>query len=168
MIIVADTSPLCYLLLIQQIEVLPKIFGEVFIPRQVAEELAAAELYPDLVAWIEFPPAWLKIIPAQRIDPTLTVDPGEAAAISLAVELSADRLLIDDQAGRRAAEERGLNVTGTLGVLDLAARAGLLDLVNEIANLRQTNFHVPESIVSRLIERFQLWKENDADSESNS
>ncbi len=164
MIIVADTSPLCYLYLIQRIELLPQLYGEVLIPPAVADELAAADQLPALAAWIEQPPAWLKITSPQSIDPTLNVHLGEAAAICLALERRADRLLIDERTGREAAEVRGLYVTGTLGVLDLAARSGFLDLEAAIADLRQTNFHISETIIERLIERFQQWRSSQKES----
>jgi predicted nucleic acid-binding protein len=61
MLVVSDTSPLCYLLLIDQIDLLPKIYGRVVIPQAVRDELAD-ERSPQLVkSWIEQPPDWLEI-----------------------------------------------------------------------------------------------------------
>jgi predicted nucleic acid-binding protein len=54
-------------------------------------------------------------------------DPGEPAAIAMALSISADRLLIDDWEGRAEAERRYLRVTGTLGVLAEAHQRHLLD-----------------------------------------
>jgi predicted nucleic acid-binding protein len=66
--------------------------------------------------------------------------------------LKADLLLIDDRAGASAAQQRGLIVTGTLGVLDLASRAGLLDLRSTFTRLQKTNFRYPPSLMEKLLE----------------
>lgn len=59
---------------------------------------------------------------------------------------------MDDRKGRREAAVRGLNVAGTLNVLEAAAKQGLLDLPTAIANLRKTNFHIAESIIQRALD----------------
>ena len=61
MITVADTSPICYLLLIGEIELLPTLFGEVVIPNAVAEELHHPLAPAVLREWLELPPAWLQV-----------------------------------------------------------------------------------------------------------
>jgi len=78
---------------------------------------------------------------------------GEAAAISVAVNINADLLLMDDRKGVIAAQRRNLRVTGTLGVLDLAAEEHLLSFSQAIKRLRETNFRVPETILSSLIRK---------------
>jgi len=76
-------------------------------------------------------PSWLEVRDAPLSEPDdaslAAIDAGEKAAIQLAVALHADLLLMDDRKGVSAAERRGLRVTGTLGVLDLAAERGLVD-----------------------------------------
>jgi predicted nucleic acid-binding protein len=42
MIVVADASPICYLILIGEVELVPKLFGRVFVPQAVVAELLAA------------------------------------------------------------------------------------------------------------------------------
>jgi predicted nucleic acid-binding protein len=70
----------------------------------------------------------------------------------LAVEMHAALVLMDDRRGRREAEARGLSVAGTLNVLEAAAKRDLVDLPTAIAKLRQTNFHVAESIIQRALQ----------------
>jgi predicted nucleic acid-binding protein len=78
--------------------------------------------------WIAQPPAWCEVHPDPPADPTLAfLNPGERAAIALAITIHADGLLIDEHGGRDEAEHRRLHVTGTLGVLGSAHLAGLLD-----------------------------------------
>ena len=94
-------------------------------------------------------------MPAQEPDADLMkadLDAGERDAILLALELEADELIIDDLDGRREAERRKLHFVGTLGVLRDAARVGLLDLKDALFRLRQTNFHVSQELLDRLLQ----------------
>jgi predicted nucleic acid-binding protein len=84
---------------------------------------------------------------------------GEREAILLAEELAklaiaklgADLLLLDDLAGRREAQRRHFQVTGTLGLLRAAAEEGLLDFSEAVAHLRRTNFHISQDLLDRLL-----------------
>jgi predicted nucleic acid-binding protein len=129
-IVVADTSPVRYLVLIQHVDVLPRLYGRVIVPSAVVAELTH-ERTPELVrTWISSKPMWLDVqapkTAATANDTSLGA--GELAAIELAEELSADALLIDDRDGRREAERRRLPVLGTLRVLADAAAQELIDL----------------------------------------
>jgi len=68
-------------------------------------------------------------------------DEGERAVIALALTVKADLVLMDDRDGVDVARRRGLAVTGTLGVLDLAARRGLIDLAAAFERLKATTFY---------------------------
>ena len=83
---------------------------------------------------------------------------GERAAIHLAAFLKADLLLMVDRRGVRAALRQRLRVTGTLGVLDLAARRGLTDFGQAVGRLQQTNFRVPQALLDALIEKHKKQK----------
>jgi len=153
MIVVADTSPVNYLILIGEVEILAKMYGRVVIPNAVREELLRPSA-PEMVRnWTSQPPAWLEIrTPVNAPDASLTgLDPGERDAIVLAGELNADQLIIDDRQGRQEAERRGIPVIGTLGVMREAARLGLLDLPAAIKRLEATSFHIAPEILARLL-----------------
>ena len=77
---------------------------------------------------------------------------GEVEAISLAIEMKADLLLMDDRRALREAESRGLTVAGTLNILQSAAQRDMLDLPLAIAKLQQTNFHISQQILDRAIQ----------------
>ena len=81
------------------------------------------------------------------------LDEGETAAIALAGSLHADLLLMDERDGCRVAHGRGLRVTDTLGLLDLAAERGLLDFSQTIKQLESTNFHRPEALLKILLNK---------------
>jgi len=70
------------------------------------------------------------------------LDAGERAALALALELKADLVLMDDRDGVAVAHRQGLAVTGTLSVLDLAARQHLVDLADAFTRLKATNFRI--------------------------
>lgn len=153
MIVVADTSPINYLLLIEEIDILPKMYGKVVIPRAVQEELLRPAAPEMIRAWIVDAPAWLEIrTPVKPPDSSLAkLDPGERDAITLAMELGADQLIVDDREGRKLAEERHIPVIGTLGVLKEAAALGLLDLCLAVERLQTTSFHVAPEVLKSLL-----------------
>ena len=94
MIIVADTSPINYLLLISQVDLLPQLFQEIIIPDVVRDEMLDPDAPLILQQWIANPPSWLTVQSVPEVDPTLnTLDPGEQAAITLAQTLSTARRL---------------------------------------------------------------------------
>jgi predicted nucleic acid-binding protein len=77
--------------------------------------------------------------------------PGERAALALARAIHADLILMDDRAGVVTARNLRLAVIGTLGVLDLAAHHGLLDLGEAFARLTATNFRYRPEIMEALL-----------------
>ncbi len=151
-IVVADTGPLHYLILLGQIDVLPQLFGAVAVPAIVAGELRHAHAPNAVRAWADSPPPWLAVHDTPAETASLgRLDPGERAAITLAHALGAGLLLIDDRAGAAAARGEGLRVTGTIGVLVDAASQGLLQLDAAFAALRATNFHYPPALIDALL-----------------
>jgi predicted nucleic acid-binding protein len=154
MIVVADTTPLQYLVRIGAVDVLEPLCGRVLVPQTVAGEMQEPNTPAAVRAWIAHPPAWCEIRPDPPFDPSLQfLDAGEHAAISLAEAVGADRLLIDDRDGREEAARRHLRVTGTLGILAEAHRAGLLDFEQALACLRLTNFYLSDEVVERIRRR---------------
>ncbi|WP_298908398.1 hypothetical protein [uncultured Nostoc sp.] len=86
MIIVSNTSPINYLILIGQINLLPELFGQIIIPLAVHSELSNASTPPFVQAWIATPSTWLKIqVVNQPSDEIVELlDPGEREVILLA------------------------------------------------------------------------------------
>lgn len=114
-LVIADTGPVNYLILIGYIDLLPRLFERVALPVSVQAELSD-DLAPLAVQrWIALPPTWLEIHDTAGLLLVSGLDDGETAAIALAESLRADMLLIDERNGFRAAIRRGLRVTGTLG-----------------------------------------------------
>src|SRR5208283_1052790 len=104
MIVIADTSPLNYLVLIGEVEMLRRLYGRVVIPEAVLRELQHPETPTDVSEWISRPPAWLEIEQTTILpDPALRLlGVGEREAITLAQSHGPDvLLLIDEGKGRR-------------------------------------------------------------------
>ncbi len=155
MIVVSDTSPICYLLLIGEIELLPQLYGQVLIPQTVQQELANERSPAVVQAWISQPPKWLVIqtvnVPSDSgLD---NLDLGERAAIILAEQRGANLVVLDDLLGRQVALSRQLRVTGLLGVLDEAARQKLVDFSGAIARLQQTTFRASSKLLRSLLQQ---------------
>ena len=153
--LVSDTSPLNYLILIEAIELLPRLFSEVIIPPAVSRELSRIET-PEIVRnWLTNAPSWLKQqIP---VGPSLVhgLDAGETEAISLAYELGIHDLLLDDNAARQTALGYGFTVYGTLGILVTASHRQWINFDDHLERLRGTNFRARESLFIEARERSQ-------------
>ena len=155
MLVVADTTPINYLVLIAQIDILAVLYTQVVIPSAVAAELRPPKAQAVVRAWIAGLPSWCAIRQAQG-QPDAALMPlgaGEREAIVLAEELGADAFLTDDLEGREEAMHRGLEVTGTLGILERAALRGLIDLPAVMAQLQATTFYGPPDIIAAMLAR---------------
>jgi predicted nucleic acid-binding protein len=143
MIVVSDTSPLTALLTVVEADLLPQLFAEVIVPEAVQNELLRhhARL-----------PEWLRVVSvqntAQAAKYSQLVDKGEAEAIELALELHADRLLIDERKGRKLALQEGVAVIGLLGVVLLAKRKSLIPSARELIERldREAGMYLAEDI----------------------
>jgi predicted nucleic acid-binding protein len=153
MIVIADTSPICYLLLIGQIDLLPRLYGQVMISTIIQQELADANSPPVVRLWIAEPPIWLTVVEMLPINAAglENLDLGEQSAIALAETFKADLLIIDELLGRQVAQARGLRITGLLGVLQAAARQGWINLPETIQALRQTSFRASERLLRQVL-----------------
>jgi predicted nucleic acid-binding protein len=143
------------LVLIQAADILSNLYGKVLIPPAVKAEPAHANT-PDVVrSWISQPPSWLEIVNLKMpVDLALSyLDAGEQEAISLASELQASLLLMDERDGVDVARRRGLKIVGTLAVLDLAATRGLVDLQTMFDRPRETTFRSPQRLMATMLEQ---------------
>lgn len=156
MIVVSDTSPILNLARIGRLELLPSLYHQVLIPSVVHRELTFSRR--DLPAAIDFAAEpWL--IVATATDQTRVqelreeLDPGEAEAIVLAIERRADMLLVDERRGRRIAVGAGLRVTGLLGVVANAKRAGMIDRAKPVLDelIRVARFWIGPDLYAEVL-----------------
>ena len=156
-VVVADTGPLNYLVQIDAIEVLPALFGKIIVPTVVHNELMHPRAPAAVRSWAANPPSWIDIKPGPDLTTAIagfrSLDDGERAAIAVAREIGADLILMDDRDGVAFARSQDFAVTGTLGILDLAARCGMIDLVAAFTRLRATTFHYRQGLLDALLAR---------------
>ena len=155
LLVISDTTPVRYLVLIGSADLLPALYGDVLIPETVAAELQHPHTPEPVRRWMANPPAWLQITSLADL-PSITLsadlDPGEYDAIRLALHRQADLVLMDERDGVEEARRLGLTVTGTLGILDQAAARQLIRLDEAFVRLRETNFRIDPSLLHRLLQ----------------
>jgi len=153
-VVVSDTSPLNYLVMIGEIEVLRRLYDRVLIPFEVLAELEDSGTPSQVLQWVRARPGWLEVrkVDIHHDETALNqLDDGERAAILLAQQESDVLLLIDDAAGRAEANRRNIPNTGTLGVLRAAAIRRFVDLPTALTRLATTNFRVQKSLLADLL-----------------
>lgn len=159
MLVVSNTSPISNLAIIGHLNLLHLRFGEIRIPIAVKRELdrlsheSAMESIQQALAegWIK--PEMLREGKVARMLGA-SLDPGEAEAIALAMELSADLILLDERDARAVAGCAGLRITGVLGVLLRAKQDGLIAAVKpEVEALRtRARFFVSQRLEEQIIQ----------------
>jgi predicted nucleic acid-binding protein len=155
MIVVADSSPLVVLINIGHVDVLPALFQHIVIPPEVASELSSPKRPQPVRDWIASPPSWLEVRAPSSVEQIPGLHAGESAAIVLAREIQADRILIDEEKGRKEATQRHLQVIGTVGVLEAAAERCLVDLEQTFDRVKQTNFWVSPKFLNERLALFR-------------
>jgi uncharacterized protein len=151
LIVVSDTSPILNLARIGRLEILALLYGQVLIPPAVSAKI---NLVPasDVAS-----SSWLIVaVPKDQDcvrDLLRDLDAGEAEAIVLAVERQAELLLVDERRGRRTAEAAGLRITGLLGVLADAKRAGLIESVRPILDdlIEKARFWISQDLYREVL-----------------
>lgn len=156
MIVVADTTPLNYLIRLDLSNILREVYGRVLVPSAVLVEMQHPEAPDEVRAWATTPPNWIEQAQVRHLDETLAADlgPGERAAISLAMEVDADILLMDEFAGRQAAQARQIHVAGTLAVLLKASLLGHCEFPQVMQSLRGLGFRVSRQVEAHMLARY--------------
>jgi len=163
MIIIADTGPIHYLILINEIEVLETLAGRVIVPHAVFQELQAAGAPEQVRRWISSQPDWIEVRQANTslFTPRKKIGLGETEAIALAIELKADALLIDDSDAIKEAHRLQIPTLRLFNILEDAAKKDLLDLPEAIEKIKRTNFHLPPTeLTEAMLERDRKRKQH--------
>lgn len=154
--IVSNTTPISNLLHIDKISLLNKLFGAVYIPEAVANEVNV--VFSSCVEWQKSFEG--KQIIIQSVSSTIFVKQmmpflhqGEAEAICLSLEKKAKLCLIDDKDGRAIAQLNNLPVTGTLGILLKAKKTGLISTVKQLIDKLRSEHHfwIREDMYQRVL-----------------
>lgn len=138
-IVVSDTSCFIALTNIQELALLRKLYKQVYTTSTVVNEFG------------EKLPSWIKVIEVKDLQKQklleFQIDKGEASAIVMALEQSADLTILDDYKARLLAEKLGLPITGTLGLIIKAKEAGIIASIKPLLeNLKKTNFRISDNL----------------------
>lgn len=151
MTVISDTSPLSALAEIGALTLLHLLFGTVTVPAAVLAECGHPGAPVALRQWASHPPDWLIVESAPPVVPLAVrgLDPGEAAAIAIALNAVAPVLLLmDERSGVAVVQRMGIPFTGTLGVLVRGHRLGFIDFETALTSLRRTRFRLSESVIA--------------------
>lgn len=146
-IVISDASCLIALNSIDLLGVLKDLFNEVFITNEVKNEFG------------ESLPNWIKVVKVKNLQKKKeleeVLDRGEASSIALSLEIEDAILIIDERKGRKIANSLNIKIIGTIGVLILAYKKGLIkDLISVIHKLVNSGFRLSDDILNRIIEQF--------------
>jgi uncharacterized protein len=156
-LIVSDTTPISCLVRIDRADLLAALFPEVRIPSAVADELdCGAAILGDWRSAL-LPNVRIEVVEPSPMSTLLEdeLDPGEAAALALAVSLRADLVLIDEARGRAVARRLKLTVLGTIGLIAIAKRRGVIPAARPIIAQVRTRggLWITDKLVAEVLER---------------
>lgn len=145
-IVIADASCLITLENINEIDLLPKLYEQIVVTPEVADEIGSS-----LPEWVDQRSSSNHALIDQL---TSRLEIGEATSIALALELKDCLLIIDEKKGRRTARELGIEITGTFGVVLQGIEGGLIANPETIVErLERAGFRISLVLKGRLVRR---------------
>lgn len=146
-IIISDTSCLIALSNVGMLQILKDLFGEVLITREVKDEFGN-----QLPNWIIVSQVKNKL---KQTEIESKLDKGEASSIALALEVSNSTLIIDEVKGRNIAKNLNIEIIGTIGIIILAGKKGIVnDVISVVLKLVNNGFRLSNEIIDRIIETY--------------
>ena len=158
MIVVSNSTPLIHLAAMGRLELLQQFFGEIVIANEVYKEVVLKGTDQSGASEVQSA-TWIK---RRAIDNTLAytilqnrLGAGESATIVLALELEAALTILDDRLARLQAQAQSIKITGTIGILLMAAERGIVDFQQALDALLDTGFRLSAAEYQRIV---NLWK----------
>jgi predicted nucleic acid-binding protein len=161
MIVISDTTPLISLMKIGHLDLIHQLFGEIQVPEAVFKELTSNNRFKNECRQIEECPYInkIKVIDTKSVDllrKSSGLDLGESEAIILSDYFNVNYLLMDETKGRRVAQQMGIPIMGTIGMLMIAYKEHLLskqEIKNCINILKDSGRHISEKLYEQLINK---------------
>jgi len=153
--IISNATPLIAFARIDQLSLLQKVVGELVIPLAVAQEITAYQpsqrgsLDLDKLPWIQV----RSLRSDQQVRLLLpTLDQGEAEVIALALEVNADRVLMDELTGRKVAESLNLRIVGSVGILIRAKQLEYIPAIQPyLQQMRQAGIYFSDRFINAVL-----------------
>ena len=153
-VVVSNTTPIISLSILGKLDLLQRLYGQVLIPSAVEAELIAGGTRAGASAVRSA--SYISVASLQdsrRADLLSDLDRGEAEVIALALERSADLVIVDERLGRRHAKRLSLSVTGVLGILLRAKEQGhLAEVQPEIVQLKGAGIRLSDALIARVLQ----------------
>lgn len=146
-VIISDTSCLIALTKIEKLGLLKELYQEILITTAVYEEFGSSL------------PNWILVIDVKdkhkQKELEKRLDRGEASSIALALEIDNSTLIIDEIKGRRIAQSFSIDIIGTIGIILLANKKGLIsDVTGTILRLVNKGFRLSDNLIDKIIEKY--------------
>ncbi len=154
-IVVSDTTAITHLAKIGALNILHQLYPTIYIPEAVYSELTSGGSHvPGAYEVESFP--WIKTLRVKNIAEVeslgKTLDQGESEAITLANEIKADLLIIDERLGREKAESMGIKIVGIVGILLLAKKKNIIIKIEPyLEHLRCSGFRLSQQIYDKAL-----------------
>lgn len=146
-IIISDSSCLIALTRIEKLDLLKNLYKEIIITNTVYQEFGGS--LPD---WILVTDVKDK---QKQEELEQILDKGEASSIALALEIDNSTLIIDEIKGRKIAQSYNVDIIGTIGIILLAGKKGLIsDVIGTILRLVNKGFRLSDSLINKIIEKY--------------
>lgn len=157
MIVVSNTTPLIGLAIIERFDLLEQLFGEIYIPQAVYNEVVVAGKEIGGAKREVASISWIKKVPVKNRtaveDLLIELDLGEAETIILAQEINADLVLMDEKKGRQKLSEQRRKKIGTVGILLKAKQEGILPAIrDDMMKLREMGFSISQPVIDGILE----------------
>lgn len=138
-VIISDTS--CFITLsgAGELDLLHKVYGQIYTTTEVAAEFG--EPLPD---WVQIENAQDK---SKQLLLEMQIDKGESSAIALSLETENSIVILDDYKARKIADKLGLIYTGTVGVIIKAKLKGIIPSIKPLMEkIKENGFHLTTEI----------------------
>ena len=146
-IIISDTSCLIALSKIDKLDLLKDLYYEIIITKEVCQEFGGS--LPDWIIISEVKDKQKQKEIEQRLDR------GEASSIALALEIKNATVIIDEIKGRKIAQSFNIDIIGTIGIILLADKKGLIsDVTSLILRLVNKGFRLSDNLINKIIEKY--------------
>lgn len=161
--VIVNSTPLIVLCGIGQLNLLKKLYGEIYIPKAVYQEVTAKTDSACLQlknekSWIHV--AEIKDTGDKKMYKAKLHD-GEVEGMILAQEMKSDLVILDDNAAKKTAKYLGLTVTGTLGILIKAKQDGYIQQIHPLLSMmKRKGFYISETVERLVLEKSNEWKED--------
>jgi len=155
--VVSNSSTIIHLSKINRLDLLQDFFQKILIPEAVYRECVLEGKDREEVTLIKNS-EWINVLEVKdkKLVKLLqsTLDDGEAEAIALSLEVSADLILLDEYDAREKARILGLQITGLIGILLRAKLDGKIKILEEeIERLKKTGFYIGDELIAKVLKK---------------